>query len=351
MQKHHSKVGLIGSLVLHGAVFGTIWAAVSSPVVQKVANEQLTSISMEMLAARLEQPQVAVAPEISQDEPASEEQTPSPEPEKKPEPKPAKAEPEKVALPKIAEKPKKEKPKEKPKEKEKEKPKPVEKPKEKAKEKPKDKPKEQVKPTEKPKEKKEPVKEKSKEKAKAEKAAKPIKALETGAVAKQGIVAKVIPNAAQSTRIREGGANGSEQSNSAVGSKSGALNGSVRGKANGNGSGNSQGNGSNNVASAALAPAASSGERDAYLKGLQIALQRKASSTYPAREKMMRKMGVVKISFTVSPSGQITGVKVVSSSGSEGLDAAAVKVAQSLKYSPPPAGVSSLSVPIRYVIQ
>ncbi|MDO4697653.1 MAG: TonB family protein [Pasteurellaceae bacterium] len=98
MEKRHSRLGLFGSLVLHSAVFGGIWWATNQPNTPQKATDELTSISMEMMTAILEQPQVAVAPE---------------EPELPPEPIP---EPEP-----IVEKPK-EKPKKKPKPKPKEKP-------------------------------------------------------------------------------------------------------------------------------------------------------------------------------------------------------------------------------------
>lgn len=300
MLKQHSRFGLLSSILMHSALFGGVWAVSSSPKIIKVADtEQMTSISMEMMAALLEQPQVAVAPEEeSEPESESEPEVVAPEPE-----------PEAIAEPVVKPivKPKKEPPKKEPPKKEKPKA-------EKPKEKPKDKPK-----LDKPKEKKEPAK----------KPEKPIKALETGKEAKQGIVAKAIPNAVQGKQERAGVVNGSPQGVGTVGSKNGSLSGTG---ASGNGG--------------------SKGELQAYMAGLRTALQRKAMSTYPAREKMMRKTGVVKLAFSVSPSGQVTNVRLLSSSGSEGLDAAAIKVAQSLKHSPPPSNLpATISVPIRYAIQ
>lgn len=297
MLKQHSRFGLLSSILMHSALFGGVWAISSSPKIIKIADtEQVTSISMEMMAALLEQPQVAVAlEEESISDPESE-----PEPEQEVIVSKPEAVPEPVVKPIV--KPKKDLPKqEKPKQ-------------EKLKEKPKEKPK-----LEKTKEKREPVK----------KPEKPVKALEKGKEAKQGIIAKAIPNAVQGKQERVGVVNGSVQGSGTLGSKNGSLSGN-----------------------AATGSGGSKGELQSYMAGLRTALQRKAMSTYPAREKMMRKTGVVKLAFSVSSSGQVTNVRLLSSSGSEGLDAAAIKVAQSLKHTPPPANLpATISVPIRYAIQ
>ena len=107
------------------------------------------------------------------------------------------------------------------------------------------------------------------------------------------------------------------------------------------GNGSSTGNGS-----------ASGTEINAYKSALQRALQRQANNAYPTRERMMRKMGTVTVSFTVSPTGQLTNVSVVSSSGNSNLDAAAVKAAQSTKTSPPPEGFPNhVTVPVKFSIE
>lgn len=163
MKKHHSRIGLIASLAIHGALIGGSFALLNEQKIEKAAEQN--SLSMEMVAALLEQPQVAVSPdpieEVKEIEPEKVEPQPEPEPEPVPEPE---AIPDPVLKPKKEE-PKKEKPKE-----------------EKRKERPKEK-------KEKPKE------EKRKEKEKPQQ--KPIKALERGPEVKQGIVAKAIPNAIQ----------------------------------------------------------------------------------------------------------------------------------------------------------
>ena len=179
MQKRHSRIGLISSLALHGFVFAGILTAINieKPIPPV---EQVNSISIEMLAARLEQEQVAVTTEDVVEKVEQIEEPKEPEPIIEPEP---------IPEPKIEPKPQ---------------PKPE--PKEKPKEKPKETPKEKTKqpPKEKPKPKEKPV-----EKAKPEKP--PIKALEKGKEVKQGIVAKAVPNAIQGTKNQVGPANAQAQ--------------------------------------------------------------------------------------------------------------------------------------------
>ncbi|AFU19498.1 energy transducer TonB family protein [Actinobacillus suis] len=281
MKKKHSRIGLISSIVIHTFVFAGFISIVKSSHSDGQPEDNV--MSMELVAALLEQPQVAVAEEQpTQAEPEKQQAEPEPEPEAEPIPEP--------------------KPQPKPKEKPKEKPKPKEQPK--------------------PKEKEKPKKEKAKDK--------PIKALEKGPEAKQGIVAKAIPNAVQGTQARAGIPNGKPNGNP----NGTSANGSQNGAAGGSGSGS---NGS---------------EIGAYKAALQRALQRRANNAYPAREKMMRKTGVVTIGFTVSSSGDLTNVKVLNSSGNSNLDNAAVKAAQSTKVSPPPAGFpSSVTVPVKFSIE
>ena len=166
MKKHHSRIGLIASLAIHGALIGGSFALLNEQKIEKTAEQN--SLSMEMVAALLEQPQVAVSPETTEEVKEIEpEKVEPPEPEVQPEPE---------AIPDPVLKPKKEKPKE-------------EKRKERTKEK-----------KEKPKEEKR--KEKPKEREKPQQ--KPIKALERGPEVKQGIVAKAIPNAVQGEKMVTG---------------------------------------------------------------------------------------------------------------------------------------------------
>ena len=269
MNKRNSRIGLAGSIVFHTVIVSAILIATKQTVLSDQIDDmqEVSSISMEMLAGVAEQPQVAVAPDV--DETAKEEEA---KPEEKADPI---TEPEPIK--KVV---KKEKPKEPPK------------PKELPKEKPK-------------------------------KVEKPVKALEKGKEVKQGIVAKAQPNIPQSQSLKEGVGNGSQNSNVAKGN------------------GSSIGNGS-----------ASGTEINAYKSALQRALQRQANNAYPTRERMMRKMGTVTVSFTVSPTGQLTNVSVVSSSGNSNLDAAAVKAAQSTKTSPPPEGFPNhVTVPVKFSIE
>lgn len=286
MKKQHSRIGLLASLAIHGALIGGGFAWLDNHQIEKAAEEN--ALSMEMVAALLEQPPVAVAPETEPEEEVKEPEQNEPEPE--PEPKPD-------AIPDPSLKPKKEPKKEKPKEeKRKEKPKP---------EKPK---------VEKKKE------EKKKERPKVE--PKPIKALEKGPEPKQGIIAKAVPNAAQGEKVVAGVAGG--QKNGSVHSTS--TTGSVSG-----------GNAS---------------ELAAYKTALQRALQRRANNSYPQREKMMRKTGTVTIKFTLTPSGAISNVSVINSSGNSNLDNAAVRSAQAVSMPPPPAGFPpSVTVPIKFSLE
>lgn len=297
MHKKYSRLGLIGSLTFHVMVFGVIWGIAQMPK-PIVVSEELTSISIEMLAARLEQPQVATSLDPSEEEVISPEKEIVPE---KQEPELEKEiQPDPIPAP-IPEPKQEEKPKPKPKEKSKEK----EKPKEKQKEK------------EKPKE-KEQTKEKAKEKPQK------IKAIEKGTENKQGIVAKAIPNAYQGIKEQAGIPNGAEKGSN---SQSG---------------GHSTGHGSG----------ASSDEINAYKAKLQRALQQKANSAYPQREKMMRKTGTVTLRFSLSSSGSISNVVVLKSSGNDNLDKAAIKAAESTKPPAPPKGFPSLlEVPVRFSVQ
>ena len=305
MNKRNSRIGLVGSIAIHGAIIGSVWAAMTQLPQEPVIEQEVTSISMEMLAGVEQQAQVAVATEETPVQPEIEEkETPTAVEEPKEEPqKPLKVEP-------IAEKPKEKK----------------EKPKEKKPEPPKEKPKKVEKNIEKPKvEKPKPI---EKPKQVTEKPAKPIKALEKGIEAKEGIVAKAAPNLPQAAKAQPSIAQGSPAGKGNVGSSAGSDNGN------------------------APKNTASGNEINAYKVTLQRALQRRANNTYPAREKMMRKTGTVTLSFSVSSSGQVTNVQVINSSGNSNLDAAAVKAAQGTKTDAPPAGFpSNVTVPVRFAIE
>ncbi|MDP8052453.1 TonB family protein [Pasteurella atlantica] len=149
--KNNSRIGLISSLLIHSGVFAAIFVAIENAAPVNYVEEQVTSISMEMMTARLEQQQVAVRTEV----------TPPPEPEKVIEDV---IEPKKVVVP-VPDK--KVKPLEK-----------KEKKKEKKKEEPKEKPK------------KKPKKKQHKKKKHKKKKHQSIKAKEVGKVARKGVVEK-----------------------------------------------------------------------------------------------------------------------------------------------------------------
>lgn len=259
MRKRYSRMGLIGSIALHCTAFAVVWNVVNSRPTAPAVTEETTSISMEMMAALIEQPPVAIAPEQPVTEQVEEQQ---PEP----------SEPEPIAM--VAPPPP---------------PKPI------PKEKPKDKAKEKPKKTE-----QKPV----------------VKAIEKGNKPQNGIVAQAV-TAKPTTQEKQGTLQGNMQANE-----------SGKGKASG-------------------------GEIDAYKAQLRAMLQKRANNAYPQREKMMRKTGTVILAFSLSANGQVNNVNIQKSSGSDNLDAAAVKAAQSTAMrTPPPSGFPSLlTVPINFTLQ
>ncbi|OOF56616.1 energy transducer TonB family protein [Rodentibacter myodis] len=92
-------------------------------------------------------------------------------------------------------------------------------------------------------------------------------------------------------------------------------------------------------------------EISAYKAALYREIERR--KTYPTRAKMMRKQGIVHISFNVANDGALSGEQVVKSSGDESLDNAALKAVRNAQsVGPRPAGFASLvSVPIRFSLQ
>ena len=125
MDKTNSRIGLATSIILHAMAVALFWfLSLRLTDTKPVVEEDVSSISMEMMAALAEQPEVAVTTEPTPEEKAPEK---APEPEEvveEPKPEPVEeAIPEPKVVPKPPEKPK---PKEKPPEKPKEKPKPPE---------------------------------------------------------------------------------------------------------------------------------------------------------------------------------------------------------------------------------
>ena len=256
-QAKRSLLGLLISLLIHGAIVGALlwnWHK-PSEAASNATGEISTTISMEMIQGmRVEEPAPEPEPEPQQAEPEPEKQEVVADPTKKPEPE-KKKEPEK--------KPEK----------------PIEKPKPKPKEKPKEKPKNEV---------------------KAEKAVEMPKSLPIGD--------KNINSTATTTG--QPGTNG------------------VQG-----------GSGTN------------TDELNAYRVAIRREIER--HKRYPARAKMMRKQGVVSVSFSVGADGSLSGERVTNSSGDESLDNAALEAVRSARpVGPKPAGfTSSVSVPISFTIQ
>ncbi|KYK88695.1 energy transducer TonB [Aggregatibacter actinomycetemcomitans] len=95
---------------------------------------------------------------------------------------------------------------------------------------------------------------------------------------------------------------------------------------------------------------ASSDERNAYLSAIRREIEK--HKRYPTRAKMMRKQGIVTVSFAIGADGSISGASIVKSSGAEDLDNAALSAVNSARsIGPRPAGISSsISVPISFKI-
>ncbi|KGQ70378.1 energy transducer TonB [Chelonobacter oris] len=89
---------------------------------------------------------------------------------------------------------------------------------------------------------------------------------------------------------------------------------------------------------------------DAYRSQLRREIER--NKRYPQRAKMMRKQGVVSISFTLNTDGSIQNPRVAKSSGSEDLDKAAIQAVQNARsVGPRPDGMkAAVTVPIRFNI-
>ncbi len=98
---------------------------------------------------------------------------------------------------------------------------------------------------------------------------------------------------------------------------------------------------------------ATSASMGAYRRGLQRAIDRAAQRSYPKNAKRMKKQGTVRVRFTLSKSGKISGITVVGSSGNASLDKAAKKALRRLgRYkAPPPDFPTTLTVPIRFVLR
>ena len=96
---------------------------------------------------------------------------------------------------------------------------------------------------------------------------------------------------------------------------------------------------------------ANTDEHNAYRAAIRREIER--HKRYPARAKMMRKQGIVNVSFSVGADGSLSGERLTKSSGDESLDNAALEAVRSARpVGPKPAGfASSVSVPISFTIQ
>lgn len=98
-----------------------------------------------------------------------------------------------------------------------------------------------------------------------------------------------------------------------------------------------------------------SGESGSEIAAYRTALRREIerNKRYPQRAKMMRKQGIVQISFNLGNDGSLNNPQISSSSGNEDLDNAALQaVQQARSIGSPPAGMGrNLTVPISFKIQ
>ena len=240
-QAKRSLLGLVISLLVHGAIVGALlwnWHK-PSEAASNAEGEISTTISMEMIQGmRVEEPAPEPEPEPQQAEPEQEKQETVADPTKQPEPE-KKKEPEK--------KPEK----------------PIEKPKPKPKEKPKEKPKNEV------------------------KTEKPVEMPKNLPIGDKNINSTATANS-KATTTGQPGTNG------------------VQG-----------GSGTN------------TDELNAYRAAIRREIER--HKRYPARAKMMRKQGVVSVSFSVGADGSLSGERVTTSSGDESLDNAALEAVRSAR--------------------
>ena len=95
----------------------------------------------------------------------------------------------------------------------------------------------------------------------------------------------------------------------------------------------------------------SSDEAAAYRSALRREIER--HKRYPQRAKLMRKQGIVTVSFNIAADGSLSGATVVKSSGSDDLDNAALSAVNAARsIGAKPAGIAnSISVPISFTIQ
>lgn len=103
------------------------------------------------------------------------------------------------------------------------------------------------------------------------------------------------------------------------------------------------------------AQVAGSGTDTSEMAAYRSAIRREIEShkRYPTRAKIMRKQGIVSVSFNVGADGSLSGAKVTKSSGDESLDKAALDAINvSRSVGTRPAGFpSSLNVQISFTLQ
>ena len=88
----------------------------------------------------------------------------------------------------------------------------------------------------------------------------------------------------------------------------------------------------------------------AYKSAIRRAIER--NKRYPNRAKLMRKQGIVTVSFHINKNGNLINIHIQKSSNNKDLDKAALKAVKQVSgMGPPPAGIPlKLSIPIQFKI-
>ncbi|WP_170153190.1 TonB family protein [Roseiarcus fermentans] len=85
--------------------------------------------------------------------------------------------------------------------------------------------------------------------------------------------------------------------------------------------------------------------------GALVIAEIQARKYFPESARARGSTGAVGVAFTIGPSGRVSSVSVVRSSGVAELDAAARRIVQSIAPPPPPGGSFSASATIRFNVE
>lgn len=101
--------------------------------------------------------------------------------------------------------------------------------------------------------------------------------------------------------------------------------------------------------------ASGNGQNSSEIAHYRAALRKEIerNKRYPTRAKMMRKQGIATVSFTVTANGTLSDAKIITSSGDDSLDQAAIQSVNNAKsVGPRPAQMpANLTIPIKFNIK